>query len=1252
MSDFIHLHTHTHYSILDAMTLPEELIQAAKDDGQESIALTDHGVMFGVIDFYNKCKKAKIKPIIGCESYIASGSRFEKTAMQRQNKMSGEINYFHLLLLAKNEIGYHNLIKLSSIGHTEGFYARPRIDKEVLAQCSEGLICTSACRSGSIPKYLLRNEPEAAKKEALFYKELFGDDFYIEIQNHHYDDDEWLTEELVKLARELDIKIVATQDIHYLKKEDAVAHNIFLAIRGKVSANKGRGKENGELGMEIQANGNTEFNISKLAYKTPEFYFTTQEQMKKLFADYPDAITNTIEIANKCNLELDTERETIDVMHPPVFPIPEGYNTEGEYLEEIVWKGVAKRYDTITDEIRERVKYELDVMHKMKFDGYFLIVWDFVRAAKELGVGVGPGRGSAAGSIVAYSLGITNVEPLRYNLLFERFLNPERKSMPDVDMDFNDRTRARVFEYVRDKYGEKNVSQIITFSTLSAKAVVKDVGRVLGVPLKTVNKITKSIDMFPAKTIGASEWESIKKNTTLLQYNLSDTPVYNHDLDWLREEIKEDTEEGRQLAELIKYSLMLENRNRGTGTHAAGVVIAPSNVSDFVPLYKMEESDDKPVQNVCQYEMSCIEKGAGLIKMDFLGLTTLSILEDCLNNIKQNYGIEIDLDAIDFRDQEVYKLFCIGQTKAVFQFESAGMQKYMQMLKPDNLEDLIAMNALYRPGPMANIPSFIARKHGKEEVKYLHPLMKKSLETTFGIIVYQEQVMQLVQDLAGFSLGEADIIRRAMGKKKKEAIEKKKLQFLEGTAKNGIPAELADEIYELILKFADYGFNKSHALVYSYLAYQTMWLKKYYPAEFLAAAMSAAMLHGNKALQAFINEANKFNIAVLAPDVNVSGLLFSAKDKNSIVYGLSAISGVGTKIVEEILEARKDEPFISIFDFAVRVTKCSKKVLEALISSGAFDSIYGMESRSMLFASIEMVLEFAKKVEKTKNNTMDALFGSIEDTSDSIYGIKEPLLIFTPEWGLQERLNIEHSVLNFYVTGNPLDQQKVAISTLSSVDITDYSNSSNEEDENEEQTAIDNNFSEMGILCGMLKDVSKTKKTKKGRPYATATLQNYEGTAKLTIWSNVCATRDDELKSDFAEKFNNDAVVCVKGKIEKTDGKTECVVEKIYYNFADVVSAECDHIDVFIGTKDYKEEFTKLKVYLAKHKSNVREPRRIVFHIEGNNGSIQKLEVPILLNYSIEFLEFLTNTFQDSDAQVKIAIKTTNNTRKKWNKNF
>lgn len=1058
MVDYCHLHNHTHYSLLDAACTPEQLIKKAKEYGHKSIALTDHGVMFGCLEFYNKAKAEGIKPILGFEAYVATGSRFDKTAGKSATRRK---NYHHLLLLAKNKIGYKNLLKLTTLSHTEGFYYKPRIDDELLKYHHDGLIACSACINGIINSYLIRGDYSAAVEKAKFYYDLFGDDFYLELQNHNLPEDTIIISEVPKIASELGIKLVATNDIHYIDKEHAVSHNIYLHIRdATVSSN---------------------IDIENLRYREPQMYYKTSEEMFDLFKDFPNALETTQEISDKCDLKLEKN------YYLPEFPIPpeSKAKTLDDYLIEQTYKGLADRFESITEEIKNRVDYELDVIIKMGFSGYFLIVQDFIKAAKRMNVRVGPGRGSAAGSLVAYALEITNINPLPYDLLFERFLNPERVSMPDIDIDFSDDKRDLVISYVKQKYGENSVAQIVTFGKLSSKAVLKDVGRVLGIHYSEINKITDKIPVNLGKVLPLKQ---------ALELN---------DLKWVKES------KDHKFTKLIKHSLDLEGLYRHTGTHAAGVVITPGDVVDYVPLYQSPSDKLKGSEIATQYDKKQLEN-AGLLKMDFLGLRTLSIIDYTLEMIKKNHNVDIDIDKIDYHEEQTLDIFRAGNTLGVFQFESSGMKAYLTKLKPNDIEEITAMNALYRPGPMENIPEFIERKQGRKKIEYLHPILEKTLRKTYGIIVYQEQVMQIARDVGGFSLGQADILRRAMGYKDPKLMEEQKSIFIEGAIKNGFDKKTAEEIYNLIKKFADYGFNKSHSLAYSVLAYQTAWLKAHYPAEFIAANMSAELEHQTKIVE-FMNEAQTLGIKVMPPDVNNSTDKFTARD-NIIYFSLAAIKNVGIAAAKNIMDTRNEKLFESFYDFVARVNQkfVNRKILEALIQSGAFDSC-DTNSRATLFNSIDMALDYCRAV-NNKGNEMSSLFGS---ETNSL--LAAPSYNVTKRWPEQYMLTKEKEFLNFYVTGNPMDRYKNFINSLSTLKLNDIDSDLIKFDNNINLRRNQNGKNKISQnrvrVSGIINEV-RIQRDRKKNVIAFAVIQDFFSQGELIFWSDVWNQYSDKVSKD------------------------------------------------------------------------------------------------------------------------------------------
>lgn len=1010
------------------------LIESAVEHQMSAVALTDHGVNFGNLEFYQKAKKAGVKPIVGCEIYVADGDRFDKSSLKATDGQKRR-NYFHLILLAKNFEGYKTLNKLTSRAHTEGFYYKPRVDRQLLADHHEGLVCLSACAGGVVSAHLVNNDFDRAREAAIWYRELFGEDFYLEIQNHGIPVDKPVLEGMPLLAKELGIPLIATNDCHYIRKDHAVAHNVLLHIRDA--------SKNG-VALDVE---------DELRYGTDNYYFKSAEEMATLFKEFPDAIERTLEVAEKCDLKIPEE------LHMPDFPIPVTSQAKNldEYLQELTWQGIAERYTTLSEEVRERTEFELEVITRMGYAGYFLIVYDFIKAARDMGVRVGPGRGSAAGSLVAFALQITDIDPLKYDLLFERFLNPDRVSMPDIDVDFADDKREKVIEYVKEKYGEEAVSQIITFSTLSSRAVLKDVGRVLGIPHTTINEITKDIQV---------KFGRVQK--------LKDA-IENPELRWVKES------NDPKIKKLIDYSLVLEGFSRAASTHAAGVVIAPGPLEEYIPLYKT------PTTGLAsQYTMKYLED-AGLLKMDFLGLRTLTIIEEALALIKMRHGIDLDIDTIPLDNKATYEMIGKGLTTAVFQFESPPMQKYLKQLKPERLDDLIAMNALYRPGPMDNIPDFIERRHGLKEIEYLHEKLESILGTTYGICVYQEQIMQIAQKLGGFTLAQADSLRRAMGKKQIHYMEEMKGDYFAGCAEQGIDKKTAEEIWEMMVKFADYGFNKSHSAAYAWIAYQTAFLKANYTPEFLAANMTNEASDQSKIVK-LIDECKSFNVKVLPPDINQSMVNFSVDKKGQIIFGMAAIRNVGHSAVQLILDERKKSgAFSSIFDFTKRLSGNSlinKRLLEHLVLSGAFDSVH--VNRRQCFEAIDSAIGYGGAWAEQKASGMDSLFAIAgEDGSDA--SIPEPTLPNVEEWNRIDRLKREKEVLDFYVSGHPLEDFELEAESFSEIMFGELP----EELDTTRPTRV----------CGIVSYV-RTKLDRRENQFAIVGIEDFTGKAECVFWSD------------------------------------------------------------------------------------------------------------------------------------------------------
>jgi DNA polymerase-3 subunit alpha len=1121
MSDFIHLHNHTHYSLQDGACTVEGLVNAAKKHGMQSVALTDHGVMYGAAEFYKRATKEGIKPIIGMEAYIViEGSRFDRAKPEETVSKKKSKHYNHLILLAKNKQGYDNLSALSTLGHTEGFYYKPRIDLELLKKHKDGLICTSACAGGIVSSHLVNGNYEKARSVAKIYKEIFDDDFYLEIQDHNTDIDKPILENMPKIAKELGIKLVATNDCHYIEPEHAIPHNILLLLSDKNGAD-----------------------YRELRYGTDQVYFKSAEEMKKLFKKYKGAIEHTLEIDEKINVKLDFEGHRF-----PDFPIPgdSKAKTLDDYMELLAREGLEKKFSKITNEIEDRFNFEIKTIKEMGFPGYFLVVQDFINAAKQRSIPVGPGRGSAAGSLVAYALGITNINPLNYDLLFERFLNPARKSMPDIDVDFADDQRGDVIDYVREKYGSECVSQIITFNRLSSKAVIRDVARVLKIPIPTVNKITKYI---PSK---------FGKVYTIDQA-LAEVP----ELKWVKDSKEE------EIKNLIKYAKVLEGMNRNASKHAAGVVITPDDVSKYVPLANAVSQNDI----VTQFNMKDIEN-SGLLKMDFLGLRTLTIIRDAVKMIKKNHGVDIDVDNVPLDDEKTFVLFSKGQTTGVFQFESAPMREYLKRLHPTSLNDLAAMNALYRPGPMEFIDDFIDRKFGNKEVKYLHPVLEPILKETYGVIVYQEQVIQIANKVGGMSLAEADLLRRAMGKKDLIAMEAQKIKFVDGAVKKGIEKKIVQEIFEVIFKFANYGFNKSHAVAYSFLAFQTAYLKAYYPAEFLAANLENEYLNTDKVAK-FLEDCRKLKIEILPPDVNSPSLHFVAEN-GKIKFGMSAIKNVGVHAVEEIIRTREElgRNFKSIFDFCVNVDTriVTKRALEGLVLAGAFYSI--SSNRAQLCEVIESALDFAHKFQNSKMASSASLFGGMEEEV-----VKEPLLPNVKRWNDKETLARERQVIGFYLSDHPLRKYELEYKTFASVHL-------GETESIEEMDDV--------RACGVITDL-KVKIDKSGKTMAFFTLDDFTGSCECLIFSKTYA--------EYGQYICEEETVFIIGNLESSGDAIKMQVNKVI-PLNKVANELTESIKIIIDKAKVKPELLlNIRPILDEHKGNIP----VFIHLCDNGSSRGKL---------------------------------------------
>ena len=1146
---FTHLHLHTEYSLLDGANKISNLVERAKELGMTSIAMTDHGNMFGAIDFYHQMKGAGLKPIIGMEGYIHNGDEIDdKSTKQR----------FHVCLFAKNEIGYKNLMYLSSKAFIDGFYYFPRINKKELREHSEGLICTSACLQGEVNWHLnLQNERnvkngalgyEGAKAVALEYKEIFGEDFYLELMRHGISDQMFIDEQILTLGRELDIKIVATNDTHYTYPGDAQYHEAFMCI-----------------GMNKLYD-----DPKRMRHSVHEFYLKSPEQMARLFADIPEALEHTQEIVEKCVLELKLGDPT-----PPNFKFTPEYsqndgltidNADDEPLHVSASKDEKRAYKSAADkndaeyfiyccrnglekrlvhvpeekheEYKERLEFEMDVINSMKFPGYMLIVWDFVKVAKEMGIAVGPGRGSAAGSLVAYSLEITDIDPIKYDLLFERFLNPERVSMPDIDMDFMQARRGEIIDYVVQKYGRNQVAQIITFGSLLAKGVIRDVARVLDMPLSQADKMAKLIPDELGITLNGKS-----KKGEFIEGAYQKEP-----------KLVEMIETDPQVARVWEFSKKLEGLKRNSGMHAAGVVISNEELWKKTPIYKPSGEDTF----VTQYSLNYLED-VDLIKFDFLGLKTLDVIDNAIKLIKMRYDKEIDWHAIDENDQKVYDVIRGGDTIGMFQIESSGMQDLNKRLKPDSFEDLVAVLALYRPGPMESgmLDSFIERKHGREAIAYTFDAMEPILKNTYGVIVYQEQVMQIVQTIGGFSLGYSDIIRRAMGKKKDMSVYND--EFASGAAGQGYDYKKASELFDLIEKFAGYGFNKSHSAAYAMITFQTAWLKCYYPNEFMAALLTSEKDNTDKVVK-YIDEVKHMGITLSPPDINHSQLEFSAITKDGqdvILFGLGAIKGVGSAAVVSILEVIKEGgEFVSMSDFVNRIEpqKVNKRVIESVIKAGGFDS-FGF-SRKALLDQIDLLVETAKKANDAKKNAMGSLFGDDAEITEVKLELKN-----SDEYELKEILEFEKNTLGFYVSGHPLDSYRQEMDELN------YSLSSEIENIGDGSTAI---------FIGKVEEIQK-KVSKKGNAFGIVTLMDFHGNIEMMLFSD---------KLEELQAMNLEEPVAFKVKVTHTEMFTRISVLKV------------------LSLKEAKKESKKVKTTVVE---KPQEPLHVSIRLNSSTKELDEL---------------------------------------------
>jgi DNA polymerase-3 subunit alpha len=1065
---FTHLHVHTEYSLLDGSAKIGGLIKRAKELGMDSLAITDHGVMYGVIDFYKKAKEEGIKPIIGCEVYVANTSRFDK-APSRDNF------YYHLVLLAENDEGYHNLIKLVSYGFLDGFYYKPRVDIELLKKYHKGIIALSACLSGPVPYHILNSSYEKARDVALLYKEIFGEgNFFLEMQDHGISEQKHVNKQIVAISKETGIPLVATNDSHYIYKEDAESHDILLCVQTLKTVD----------------------DEDRMRYEGSEFYLKSPEEMYALFPEHKEALRNTYEISKRCNVEFEFHNYKL-----PKFELPEGEDDAFAFLQKLCRQGLCERYGENPDEaFWDRLNYELGVINSMGFNDYFLITWDFIRFAREKNIIVGPGRGSGAGSIVAYSLKITNIDPIKYNLIFERFLNPERVSMPDFDIDFCYERRQEVIDYVIEKYGADHVAQIITFGTMAARNAIRDVGRALAYGYGEVDRIAKMIPF----AVGMTIEKALEMNPELKKAYLEE----------------DDTKY------LIDMSMKLEGLPRHASTHAAGVVISNLPVMEYVPL----NLNDGVVTT--QFPMTTLEE-LGLLKMDFLGLRTLTIMQHAVFQIKKSFGIDIDIDSLDFADPKVYDMISQGKTEGVFQLESSGMKSFMKELKPQCFDDIIAGISLYRPGPMDFIPKYIAGKNSGKEVKYLTPKLKPILETTYGCIVYQEQVMQIVRDLGGYSLGRSDLVRRAMSKKKADVMEEERKNFIYGLGddvpgciKNGIPKETAEAIFEEMTDFAKYAFSKSHAAAYAVIGYQTAWLKYYYPVQFMAALMSSVMDSSSKIAE-YIDECKKINIKLLPPDINKGYGTFSVEG-SSIRFGLAAIKNVGRNVISSIVKDREEKgEYTSLTEFINRMSQgdINKRCLESLIKAGAFDSFGGRRSQYL-----EVYQQILNGIGQNKKKNIEGQISLFELSSDDMEEVYKDTLPDMPEFREADMLDMEKEVLGIYVSGHPLSGYTEILDQYVNSYSRDFIN--NEEEEEGKITAGVYDGKEL-IVGGIIADKSVIY-TKNNKPMAFLTLEDIYGTVEIIVFTNIY----EKLLSRLSE----DKVIVVWGRATVREGENAKVI--------------------------------------------------------------------------------------------------------------
>jgi DNA polymerase-3 subunit alpha len=1150
---FTHLHVHTQYSVLDGASEIGDLFATAKADNQQALAITDHGNMYGVKEFLKAAKKTEIKPIIGCEVYVAPNSRFDKNGKADQGGR-------HLIILAKNKTGYHNLIKLVSMGFTEGFYTRPRIDKEILFQYKEGLIVSSACIGGEIPKLIRSGDIEGAERVAREFQKHFGEDFYLEIQRHPNDDpytarvfqEQIISNKgIIELSTKLGIKVIATNDVHFVHKDDADAHDRLICIN---------------TGAKLT-------DTDRMRY-TKQEWLKTQAEMQTLFSDIPEAITNTEEIVNKVE-EYSIGSKAI----MPLFPIPAEFNNDDDYLRHLTYEGAAKRYAKLDDALKERIDFELATIKNMGFPGYFLIVQDFITEARKMGVTVGPGRGSAAGSAVAYCLGITDIDPIKYNLLFERFLNPDRISMPDIDIDFDDDGRAEVLKYVENKYGKEKVAHIITFGTMAIKSAIKDVARVQELPLSEADRLSKLVPEGPKVNFESA---------------LKDVPE-------LERELRSDNE---LIRSTLKYARKLEGSVRNTGVHACGIIIGRDELTQYVPLCISKDKDTNEEFRVTQYEGSEVED-IGLLKMDFLGLKTLSIIKEAIDNIKLRRKQDLDINDIPLDDEKTYELYSKGETVGTFQFESDKMRKWLKQLKPNKFEDLIAMNALYRPGPMDYIPDFVARKHGRAPISYDIDAQAEYLEDTYGITVYQEQVMLLSQSLAGFTKGEADSLRKAMGKKQRAVMDKMKEKFIDGGKAKGHDVKKLEKIWTDWESFAEYAFNKSHATCYSYVAYQTAYLKARYPAEYMAAVLSRNLSNISE-ITKFMDECRRMNINVLGPDVNESYHKFTVNAHGDIRFGLAAIKNVGTGAVENIIAVRNaGGAFKDIYDFVERVnlTSVNKRSIESLAMAGAFDNLN--VKREQLAATntkgeavLDILTRYGAKVQADTMTNVNSLF-----MGDNAVQVSKPEIPTVASWARIDILKREKELIGMFLSSHPLDDYKFEMKHLVSHSIADLGDLSP--------------FKDRDFTLGGFVTVARDNIGKNGKPWGAFTLEDYTGAYEFRIYGKEY--------ENWLKFMQQGYFLLVKATVqERFNNANELEVKVKQINLLGNARDGLKCLTINIPVSEVSGSFAEEMLDVVKRNTGKIE-FRIRFVDRTKNISVDLFSRKYRINITVEFLDFIKN---------------------------